>query len=35
MNTSAIILSILTQGLIIGFTLYCFYQVLKKPDVEQ
>lgn len=35
MNTSAIVLSILTQGLIIGFTLYCFYLVLKKPEQKE
>lgn len=32
MNTSAIILAVITQGLILGVTLYCFYLVLKKPN---
>ncbi|GMQ32822.1 hypothetical protein Ataiwa_10940 [Algoriphagus taiwanensis] len=32
MNTSALILVILTQGTILGITAYCFYRVLKKPD---
>ncbi len=31
MNTSALILSIVTQGLILTATFYCFYLVLKKP----
>jgi hypothetical protein len=34
MNTSALILSIVTQGLILSVTLYCFYLVLKKPNSE-
>ena len=34
MNTSALILSLITQGLILGVTLYCFYLVLKKPNPE-
>jgi hypothetical protein len=34
MNTSALILSIVTQGLITGVTLYCFYLVMKKPKTE-
>jgi hypothetical protein len=34
MNTSALILSLVTQGLILGVTLYCFYLVLKKPSSE-
>jgi hypothetical protein len=35
MNTSALILSLVTQGLIISVTLYCFYLVLKKPNTEE
>ncbi|PZV83051.1 hypothetical protein CLV31_1073 [Algoriphagus aquaeductus] len=35
MNTSAIILSLVTQGLIIGITLYCFYLVLKSPSSKE
>lgn len=35
MNTEALILSILTQSLIIGFTGYCFYLVLKKPKTKE
>ncbi len=31
MNTSALILSALTQSLIVVATVYCFYLVLKKP----
>jgi uncharacterized protein (DUF3084 family) len=31
MNTSALILAIVTQGLILAATLYCFYLVLKNP----
>ncbi len=34
MNTSALILSLITQGLILGTTCYCFYLVLKKPKTE-
>lgn len=34
MNTSALILSLVTQGLILGVTLYCFYLVLKKPKTD-
>jgi hypothetical protein len=34
MNTSALILSLITQGLILGVTLYCFYLVLKKPKTD-
>lgn len=34
MNTSALILSLLTQGLILGVTIYCFYLVLKKPKID-
>jgi hypothetical protein len=34
MNTSAVILAVITQGLILGVTLYCFYLVLKKPNTE-
>lgn len=34
MNTSALILAILTQSLILSFTVYCFYLVLKKPKTE-
>jgi hypothetical protein len=34
MNTSALILAIVTQGLILGVTLYCFYLVLKKPKTD-
>jgi hypothetical protein len=32
MNTSALILAIVTQGLILSMTLYCFYLVLKNPE---
>lgn len=32
MNTSALILALVTQGLILSVTLYCFYLVLKKPE---
>lgn len=35
MNTSALILSVITQGLILGVTLYCFYLVLKKPNTQK
>lgn len=35
MNTSALILSLATQGLIISVTLYCFYLVLKKPNTDK
>jgi hypothetical protein len=35
MNTSALILSIVTQGLITGVTLYCFYLVMKKPNTDE
>lgn len=34
MNTSALILAILTQSLILGVTIYCFYLVLKKPKTD-
>lgn len=34
MNTSALILSLITQGLILGTTIYCFYLVLKKPKAD-
>lgn len=34
MNTSALILSIVTQSLILAFTVYCFYLVLKKPKAD-
>ena len=34
MNTSALILAIVTQGLILSVTLYCFYLVLKKPKTD-
>lgn len=32
MNTSALILALITQTLVTGVTLYCFYLVLKKPE---
>jgi hypothetical protein len=32
MNTSALILAVVTQGLILSVTLFCFYLVLKKPN---
>lgn len=32
MNTSALLIAIITQGLIAGVTIYCFYLVLKKPN---
>lgn len=35
MNTSALTLSVITQGLILGVTLYCFYLVLKKPNTQK
>ena len=35
MNTSALILSILTQGMIVVATCYCFYLVLKKPKTDK
>lgn len=35
MNTSALILSIITQGLILAITGYCFYLVLRKPKTEE
>jgi hypothetical protein len=35
MNTSALILSLVAQGLITSVTLYCFYLVLKKPNTEE
>ncbi len=34
MNTSALILSVVTQGLILAATVYCFYLVLKKPKTD-
>ncbi|REG94352.1 hypothetical protein C8N25_101179 [Algoriphagus antarcticus] len=34
MNKSALILAIVTQGLILSVTLYCFYLVLKKPEIK-
>lgn len=35
MNTSALILSLATQILILAATAYCFYLVLKKPNPEK
>jgi hypothetical protein len=32
MNTAALILAVVTQGLILSVTLFCFYLVLKKPN---
>lgn len=32
MNTAAFIVALLTQGIIAGVTVYCFYRVLKKPE---
>lgn len=34
MNTSALILALFTQGVILAITLYCFYLVLKKPKAK-
>lgn len=34
MNTSALILALITQALVLGVTLYCFYLVLRKPKVK-
>ena len=34
MNTAALIVAFLTQGIIAGITLYCFYRVLKKPETK-
>jgi hypothetical protein len=34
MNISALILALITQSLILGFTVYCFYLVLKKPKTK-
>ncbi len=34
MNTSALILALITQTLVLGVTLYCFYLVLRKPKVK-
>lgn len=31
MNTEALILMILTQGFVLGFTIYFFYRVLTTP----
>ncbi|TDQ19135.1 hypothetical protein DFQ04_0952 [Algoriphagus boseongensis] len=35
MNTSALIIAILTQGSILAITAYCFYLILKKPSSDQ
>jgi hypothetical protein len=35
MNTSALILSIVTQGLVVAATVYCFILVLKKPKADR
>lgn len=35
MNTSALILAVVTEGIILGVTLYCFYLVLRKPSSEE
>lgn len=34
MNTSALILSVVTQTLILAVTVYSFYLVLKKPKTD-
>lgn len=34
MNTSALILALITQTLVLSVTLTCFYLVLKKPKVK-
>jgi hypothetical protein len=35
MNTSALILSLITQSFVVTATVYCFYLVLKKPNPEK
>jgi hypothetical protein len=35
MNTSALILSILTQGIVLAVTVYCFILVLRKPKTDK
>ncbi len=32
MNTSALILAVITQVSILAVTVYCFYLVMKKPE---
>jgi len=34
MNTSALVLAIITQTLILAITVYSFYLVLKKPNTD-